>query len=468
MKPQKASGPMSVDSAREAAAAALARVLDDGAWGAPALSSVLDSSALADRDKAFATELFYGALRFAGPLELSLLRGADKPGKGLDARIRPHLIVAAYQLQHMQERVPAHAVVDAAVNAVKRARPGLDGFTNALLRRLGSSLNDLLKPDASLTDIALAWGIPQNLAEAVTARLPKDEHAAAIAGLSDRAAVWAASFVAASSVEGEAEPRKHRFVPGLIEVPGGRASNLKGYADGGYVIADPSTVVVVAAVTAAPGFSAPGPLGPRPTVIDLCAAPGIRSVLLQRAGARVIAVELSPRRAKKIGDLCRREHIACGPGKDVDIVVADATALGAAPGDTAPAPADAVLLDAPGTSLGATRRKPEIKLRRSHDDVVEAARLQAKLLAAAAPLVKPGGVLVYSVCSPLDAEGSHQIEAFLAGHPEFSRESLQLLPWLPADAVDELGQVRLLPHRHDADACYIARLRRSTAALEPR
>src|SRR3954465_4079631 len=122
MKPQR---PVVVDNAREVAAAALGRVLDDGAWAAPALSSCLDASGLTDRDKGFATELFYGALRFAGPLETSILRGADKPGRGLDARIRPHLLIAAYQLQHLQERVPAHAAVDAAVNAVKRVRPGL-------------------------------------------------------------------------------------------------------------------------------------------------------------------------------------------------------------------------------------------------------------------------------------------------------------------------------------------------------
>lgn len=425
----------SVKNAREVAAEALARVLDDDAWGAPALSSVLDASALSERDKAFATELFYGALRFAGPLEVSLLRGADKPGRGLDGRIRPHLIIAAYQLQHMSDRVPAHAVVDAAVNAVKRARPGLDGFTNALLRRLGSSLSALLTPTSPLADVALAWGVPLSLAQAITAKLPKEEHAAAVAGLSDRAAVWAVSFALPA---GETQ---HRFAPGLVEVPGGRASNLPGYKDGGYVVVDPSAVVVCAAAGNVAGRR----------VLDLCAAPGHRSVMLRKAGADVTAVELSPRRAKKVAELCKREHV------EFDVVVGDVV------GDALDkvAPADVVVLDAPGTSLGATRRKPEIKLRRNEDAVKDAVKLQAKLLSAAAKSVKAGGALVYAVCSPLPDEGAHQIEAFLAGHPDFVRDDLSaLLPWLPKDAVDGDGAVQLLPHKHDADAVFVARLRR--------
>lgn len=426
--------PVAVDSAREVAAAALARVLDDGAWAAPALSSCLDSSGLTDRDKGFATELFYGALRFAGPLETSLLRGADKPGRGLDSRIRPHLLIAAYQLQHLNERVPAHAAVDAAVSAVKRARPGLDGFANALLRKLGSPLHELLKPDAKLPEIAVAWGIPLPLAEAVTARLPAVEHAAAIAGLCARPTTWAVSFVSTNN------ETKHAFVPGLVEVPGGKVSNLPGYADGGFVVADPGSVCCALAVAAKEGT----------TVLDLCAAPGTKSVLLKKAGAVVTAVELNPKRAKKITENTKRLKV------DVDLVVGDATALGDDVGAQ-----DAVLLDAPCTGLGTTRRKPEIKLRRSDDDVQTNAKLQAKLLAAAATKVKPGGVLVYSVCSPMPDEGAHQIEAFLAGHPEFTRENLKsVLPWLPDSAVDADGQVRFLPHLHDADAFFIARLKR--------
>ena len=331
--------------------------------------------------------------------------------------------------------MPAHAAVDAAVNAVKRVRPGLDGFANALLRKLGSPLHELLKPGAPLADIATAWGIPLPLAQAVTARLPIDEHASAIAGLCARPTTWAVSFLSATD---ETNHTHHAFVPGLVEVPGGKVTSLPGYADGAFVVADPGSVACASAVSARAGMK----------VLDLCAAPGTKSVLLRKAGADVVAVELNPKRAKKITENLRRMKV------EVELVIADATAFDIEP-------VDAVLLDAPCTGLGTTRRKPEIKLRRGDDDVTTNAKLQAKLLAAAALKVKPGGVLVYSVCSPMPDEGAHQIEAFLAGHPDFVRENLRdVLPWLPASAVDEEGQVRFLPHLHDADAFFIARLRR--------
>lgn len=234
-------------------------------------------------------------------------------------------------------------------------------------------------------------------------------------------------------------------MPDLVEVPGGKVSNLPGYADGAFVVADPGSVTCASAVAVKAGD----------VVVDLCAAPGTKSVLLKKAGAaRVVAVELNPKRAKKIGENTRRLKV------EIDLVVADATAVA---GVQFPAGgADAVLLDAPCTGLGTTRRKPEIKLRRTDDDVATNAQLQAKLLRAAAALVKPGGALVYSVCSPMPEEGAHQIEAFLEGHPGFTREHLQkVLPWLPASAVDDEGQVRFLPHLHDADAFFIARLRRT-------
>ncbi len=466
MNAAKVSG---VDPAREAAAAALSRVLDDGAWAAPALSSVLDASAMSERDKGFATELFYGALRFARPLETSLLRGADKPGRGLDSRIRPHLIIAAYQLQHLKERVPAHAAVDAAVSAVKRVRPGLDGFANALLRKLGSPLHELLKPGASLAEIAAAWGIPLTLAEAITQRLPPSEHAAAVAGLSARPTTYATSGhpfdpLLQSKLAAAPLEVKHAFVPGVVEASAGKVSDLPGFKDGAFLIADPGSVLCALAVTAGGAFAggafAAGRSGPGPRVLDLCAAPGTKSVLLCNAGANVTAVELNPKRARKIADNARRMNVDPSvPEGHLTVVVGDATTLPEPTGDDG---YDAVLLDAPCTGLGTTRRKPEIKLRRNDDDVAANALLQARLLQAAARQVKPGGVLVYSVCSPLPAEGPQQIEAFLAAHPHFSRESLAtVLPFLPASAVDDDGQVRLLPHLHDADAFFIARLKRS-------
>ena len=112
-KPTRA--PRAASTAREVAASVVAAVLDDGKFVGPTLDAALNRSSLDARDRALCTELSLGTLRWAKPLEASLLRGADKPGRGLDSRLRPHLLVAAYQLQHLDERVPAHAAVSEAM-----------------------------------------------------------------------------------------------------------------------------------------------------------------------------------------------------------------------------------------------------------------------------------------------------------------------------------------------------------------
>ncbi len=124
--------------------------------------------------------------------------------------------------------------------------------------------------------------------------------------------------------------------------------------------------------------------------------------------------------------------------------------------------ADAVLLDAPCSSLGTTRRHPEVKLRRKSEDLLALTKLQDELLETASGCIKPGGTLVYSVCSPLLAEGHERITSFLTRHPEFTRElASETLPWLPNDAQNRFGEILLWPHLHDADAFFAVRLKKS-------
>ena len=434
-------------SARAVAAGALQRVLDEQAWAAPALAAALGESSLDARDKAFATELFYGALRWAGPLERSLLRAADRPQKGLDDRLRPHLLVAAYQLQHLDERVPARAAVDEAVEAVKGERPGLAGFANALLRRLGSAPHAMLRDDASTDELAAAIGVPPLLAAATVAGVPSADRKRALLALNGRPSLGLALLDDPSeqnpppAIEGL---RPHAFVPGTFLVDGKGAPNeLPGFEEGRLYPMDPGSAAVALLVAPARGAR----------VVDLCAAPGGKSMLLKRAvGADgvVVAVEKHPRRAARIGENAVRLRLP------VQVVVGDATALSV---DALGGLADAVLLDAPCTGYGTVRRKPEIKLRRGDADVADAAGTQAALLDAAARLVRPGGALVYSVCTPLPEEGPLQVDAFLRRAPGFARAPARdVAPWLPADAVDDDGALRLRTYAHEADAFYACRL----------
>lgn len=436
----------SVSGARRVAADVVARVLDDGAFTQQALASALDGSALDARDKALCTELVYGTLRWARPLEQSLLRGADRPQRGLDARMRPHLLVAAYQLQHLSDRIPAHAAVSEAVDAVRAVRPGLDGFANALLRRLGSPLHTSLPPTAPLAEVARALDVPTVLAEAVAEGLEPAEAREALLALNGRPTTYAFAL-------GDVPPaaRRHAFVPGAFALEGGAIADDAGFVAGAHLVMDPGSATCALLVDAQPGWR----------VLDLCAAPGSKSVILARAvGAqgRVVAVEKSARRATRIGDNARRMHLA----ERIEVVIKDVLDVGAA---ELGGPFDAVLLDAPCSGLGTTRRKPEIKLRRTTDDVTQSAALQERLLTHAASLLKAGGVLVYSVCSPLPDEGRRVVERVVGADRSLSLVPARaVLPWLPADAVDALGAVRLLPHRHDCDAFFAARLVRGVIA----
>ncbi len=440
MKPIKA-------TARDVAAGVIGRVLDHGSWAQPALDAALNESGLDTRDRGLCTELVYGTLRWCASLERSLLRSADKPGKGLDKRIRPHLLVAAYQLQHLSERIPAHAAVSEAITNIKRVRPGLDGFSNALLRKLGSSLVDLLPPDAPLDDVAATLGVPPILARAIASQVPASEMKAALIALNGRPTTYAfrlGSGGAPGLVPGES-PVTHAFVPGIYALDGGAVHALEGFNDGAFVVMDPGSAVCALLVARAPGQR----------VIDMCSAPGGKTALLaslaaDASGGKVVAVEKSGKRARMIKETLARTKLA----NRVDVVVADAL-------EARVDPADAVLLDAPCTGFGTTRRKPEIKLRRTEADVAADGVLQAQLLERAFALTKPGGVIVYSVCSPIPEEGAQQIDRVLGAHSELSIEDARgVLPWLPQDAVDERGCVRLLTHRHDSDAFFIARLRR--------
>ena len=435
-------GPALVDAARTTAAQCVASVLDDGAWASPTLSAALSQSAMSARDKAFCTELVYGALRFALPLEQSLLRAATRPQKGLDARMRPHLLVAAYQLQHLSDRIPAHAAVSAAVSAIKRERKGLEGFANALLRHLGSPLSAMLTPSSSLTEVCAAYGVPERLGRAITAGLPVAEHHAAIGGLKARPRTWA---IALGDPPDGADA--HAFVPRAFALDGGKVPDAAGFADGAIIVLDPGSALAALAATA--------PTGAR--VIDLCAAPGGKSMLLADAvgpAGRVTAVELNGRRAVRITENAAR----LGLSDRVTVVVENALDLDEANHGGA----DVVVLDAPCTGLGATRRKPEIALRFKGEDVAKSVALQKKLLEKAARLVRPGGTLIYSVCSPLPEEGPQQVETLLAAQPTFARASLgEALPFLPPSTLDVHGQARLSPHRDDTDAIFVARLRRA-------
>ena len=402
---------------REVAAEVVARVTRDDAWTRPVLDDALVRGRMEARDRALATELAYGTLRWLSPLEASLKRALDKPNRKIDRRIKPHLLVAAYQLQFLEERIPARAVIHSCVETIKRVRRPLAGFCNAVLRNMGSPAHEQLAADASLEEVCAAYGAPTHYGEGCRAVFPenwREEIAASCA----RPRVFVLKLKADWSPPAGA--RAHPLVPDCFALEaGGSPAHLEGFDQGAFTVMDPASALV--AEVAAPA--------PESRVLDLCAAPGSKTMSLAlRHGARVTAVERSASRAKRLEQNLERS------GARVDVVIGDALEV-----DLAAAPV--VVLDAPCSGFGTVRRRPEIKLRRTRADVEENAKLQSRLIARARALVAPGGTLVYAVCSPLPEEGRAHL-------PQLS-EGMELL-----------DERQLSTARDECDAFYIVKLRR--------
>jgi 16S rRNA (cytosine967-C5)-methyltransferase len=190
--------------------------------------------------------------------------------------------------------------------------------------------------------------------------------------------------------------------------------------------------------------------GPDAAWLDMCAGPGGKAGLLaavRPAGVWLTAADRAPHRA----ELVRQ---ALGDAADVEVLVADGREPPWAPGSF-----DRVLLDAPCTGLGALRRRPEVRWRRTADDVAPLAQLQTELLAGALIAVRPGGLVAYVTCSPHTAETVAVVEAAAA------RDDVEVLPVAPlfpeVPRIARGGYAQLWPHRHGTDAMFMALLRRT-------
>ena len=233
------------------------------------------------------------------------------------------------------------------------------------------------------------------------------------------------------------------LLPAHLRLARGTAvPNLAGYGEGRWWVQD---------IAASLPARLLGP-GEGRTALDLCAAPGGKTMQLAAAGWRVTAVDISESRLARLSENLARTGLAA------DIVAADVMRW------QPPAPVDAILLDAPCTATGIFRRHPDVLHRIGERQIAELAELQAALLLRAAQWLKPGGTLIYATCSLERAEGEEQVERFLAASPDFSTDPVgsDLLP-SGMEPTPE-GWVRTLPHmlaeQGRLDGFFVARLRR--------
>ncbi len=469
--------PPDIMTSRQLARAVLDQVEREHAFANRALSAALDRAReLSSEERALGTELVYGVLRRQARLDRALDALSDRGLSGIGVSVRTVLRVGAYQLLFL-DRIPAYAAVNEAVEACKQLRNGarFAGLANALLRRLAGrrepSLPDPI--DDPLGYLVEGAGLPDWLARLAIAQLG----AASAVAFGDTVGAPAPLSVRANRLRLDREElacRLREERPGAELVESAFAPDAllvrridspfltRAFTEGLFAIEDVGAQVVAELCGAAPGER----------ILDACAGLGGKSAhLAALAGnrAEIEAADISPAKLRQARELARRLGV-----DGLTTVTADLTR----PWPTPSRRYHRVLLDAPCAGLGVLRRHPEALVRRTEADLATMAVKQARMLEVVAPLVMPGGLLVYSVCTFDRQECEEVIERFLATRPDFRVESLassSTAPPLPATSdevaprssvttdwralTDEAGFVRTWPQLHDSDAFFAARLR---------
>jgi 16S rRNA (cytosine967-C5)-methyltransferase len=438
-----------LDGARLTAYDVLDGVSARAAYANLLLPQLLRERQLDERDAAFATQLAYGTLRARGTLDAVLAGLVSRPLAELDPRVLDLLRLGAYQLLDL--RVPSHAAVDTTVDLTRAiVGTGASGLVNAVLRKVAGGggrerwLAQLGADDAER--LALATNHPRWIVDAWRDALGgEDELEAAL--LADDAApdvhlVARRIDRAALVTESGGEPGP--WSPFAVRLHGGDPGRLASVRSGAAAVQDEGSQLAALLLTRAPLE------GPDAAWLDMCAGPGGKSGLLaavRPGGVRLTAADRAPHRAELV-----RRALAGEP--DVEVLTADGLQPPWEPGGF-----DRVLLDAPCTGLGALRRRPEVRWRRTADDVAPLAELQTALLDSALTSVRVGGVVAYVTCSPHIAETVAVVDAAAARDDVEVLPVAPLFPEIPGIERGDYGQ--LWPHRHGTDAMFMALLRRT-------
>ncbi len=441
--------------AREIAYQITRRVHAKGGYLGLLLRYTFERSGLPPRDRSLVAELAYGIQRHRNKVDHIIRSFSKRRLQEIDPEVLDLLRMGIYQLAEM--RTPPHAAVNETVELAKRHLGKGAGFVNAVLRRAVASWDEISWPSRE-DDLALYLEVvhshPRWFVDYLIRRLGEEEAEGfcladnRVPTLSLRVNLERAqpgALLEEIEKHGWAGRRSQYLDEALVGV-GMPYEELMAWLRAGLCVVQDESSMVVSHVVDPQG---------KETVIDACAAPGGKATHLAQLGGascRVIAVDRNKRRLKALRKVVERLGL-----QRIEILQGDASDLRGLVGSEV----DAVLLDAPCSGLGTLQRNPELKWRRFPGDVSNLATVQAKLLRGCAGAVRPGGVLVYSVCTFTEKETVRVVDDFLKEHPEFTVDDITpyISPGL-ASAVTAEGCLQLLPHRHETEGMFIARMRR--------
>ena len=426
-----------ISDARLLAFEALIEVEESGAYSNLLLPKLLSKSDLPKVDRAFAAELVYGSLRLKARHDLYISKASTRSLEDIDTKVLIALRLGVHQLKEM--RVPSHAAINETVELAKRvAGKSTGGFVNALLRKIDDfSMEDLALPTDMQARLAAEYSHPewivssyfdslklQNEVEDLLRanNLPARPTLIAWPGRSTQNELVEAG---ANVIEGSVVAASYDGDPGDIDAIRERRAGVQDLG---------SQIVVEKFLrTYQPGLR----------WLDLCAGPGGKAAYLSSYinlhEGEFIANEISSERAKLVTQVVEKSEVINHDGRNLPSEIGSF---------------DRILIDAPCTGIGALRRRPEVRWRRTLQDLKNLTTLQSELMDAAALHLKSEGVLAYVTCSSHQAETKFQIRSFLKRNAEFTRVPIE------DSRSDEDGELQLWPHRDNCDAMFLSMLQK--------
>ena len=425
----------------------LTEVNRNGGYSNLLLPQALSASNFEMRDKGFVTELLYGTLRMQGRHDYILQQVSDRPLSEVDTGIVDICRMGVHQLFEM--RVATHAAVSATVELARKViGESKASFVNAILRKVSSqTLEQWLEPTSFITDpiarLAIRYSHPEWIVSAyfdLLKDLDRVEEELAVNNVPAMPTLVAwpgdstqSELVDLGGVATEYSPYGARFdgAPGMLEVIRHRKAGVQ----------DEGSQLVAHIFSLATKDSA--------SLLDLCAGPGGKAALLAHLanvnGQEFTANEISEARAKLVKNVIGKFPVQVGDGREI-----------ASHGYTY----DAILADVPCTGLGALRRRPEVRWRRTVQDLRGLLVLQRELSDAAISVLNPGGVFGYATCSPHFSETSGEVLRILKDHPEL--EQMDIAPFIPSnlEGATRDKSLSLWTSKHGTDAMFLALFRK--------
>jgi 16S rRNA (cytosine967-C5)-methyltransferase len=420
------------------------------AWADASLKALISRSQLSAQDGALASRIVYGVLQNQLLLDYYLSAYCTQKLDHLQSPLADILRIGAYQILFL-EKVPDSAAVNESVELAKQAGRGqASGLVNAVLRALSRNKQQLppLPDKDPLRRLSIQYSHPKWLVKRLVKLLGEEEAEAFLREDNQVAPMTIQVNPLKTTAEALTEElqaagvsvRPHPWLSGCLELSGvGRLSQLEAFNRGDFLVQDAAAALVARVAAPTPGSR----------IIDACAAPGGKSFALAMAmgdSGEILSCDLHANKGKRIQEGAARLGLQC-----ITTYTADGRQLRPEWVDSA----DLVVADVPCSGLGVIRKKPDIRYKKS-DDLLMMPVIQSAILENVSAYVRPGGSLIYSTCTVLPEENEMVTDSFLAGHPDFSRESFSL----PEPIGEVPGQITLWPQRNGTDGFYICRMRR--------